>query len=119
MTTKVINLKGRLQDLGPGLEHGREDLVYIGRRMTRGGWNLPEHPLRNPFQVDTPKKKHDGTRAEVMEKYREYLHARPDLRDLVPALRGRTLACWCAPELCHGDILAEIADGSGRGARRS
>jgi hypothetical protein len=28
----------------------------------------------------------------------------------VPELRGRTLACWCAPELCHGDVLAELAD---------
>jgi hypothetical protein len=30
----------------------------------------------------------------------------------VPALRGKTLACWCVPELCHGDILAELADAS-------
>ena len=47
-----------------------------------------------------------------MVKYREYLRARPDLLALVPELRGRTLACWCAPELCHADILAEIADSS-------
>jgi len=25
-------------------------------------------------------------------------------------LRGRTIACWCKPEACHGDILAELAD---------
>lgn len=47
-----------------------------------------------------------------MEKYRAYLLERPDLLDQVPALRGKTLACWCAPELCHGDILAELADAS-------
>lgn len=25
-------------------------------------------------------------------------------------LRGRTIACLCKPEACHGDILAELAD---------
>ncbi|MDX2820370.1 DUF4326 domain-containing protein, partial [Streptomyces ipomoeae] len=33
---------------------------------------------------------------------------------LVPPLRGKTLACWCAPELCHADILAEPADAQDR-----
>ncbi|MGW2932079.1 DUF4326 domain-containing protein [Streptomyces sp. NPDC055722] len=118
MTAEVINLKGRIQEFGSRLEHAPEEVVYIGRRLTRGGWNLRQHPLYNPFQIDTAKKKHDGTRAEVMAKYREYLMARPDLLELVPALRGRTLACWCAPELCHGDILAEVADSSKRPAHR-
>ncbi|WP_055491382.1 DUF4326 domain-containing protein [Streptomyces sp. TP-A0356] len=110
MTTKVINLKGRLQEFGPRLEHAPKDVVYVGRRITRGGWDLPQHPLYNPFQIDTAKKKHDGTRNQVMAKYRDRLMDRPDLLALVPALRGRTLACWCTPELCHADILAEIAD---------
>ncbi|GDY72351.1 hypothetical protein SAV31267_018360 [Streptomyces avermitilis] len=47
-----------------------------------------------------------------MAKYRAYLVEHPELLAQVPALRGRTLACWCAPELCHGDVLAEIADGA-------
>lgn len=46
-----------------------------------------------------------------MAKYREYLTSDPELMALVPELRGKTLACWCAPEPCHGDILAELADG--------
>lgn len=111
VVTTVINLKGRIRDFGPRLEYAPSDLVYIGRRWTMGHWDLPQHPLYNPFQYDTPKKKRDGTRAEVMAKYREYLMADPELLALVPELRGKTLACWCAPELCHGDILAEIADG--------
>jgi hypothetical protein len=112
VTTTVINLKGRIQEFGPRLESAPADLVYVGRRWTRGGWDLPEHPLNNPFVPDTAKKKHDGTRAEVMAKYRAYLLELPDLLDLVPKLRDKTLACWCAPELCHADILAELADAS-------
>ncbi|MET8634818.1 DUF4326 domain-containing protein [Streptomyces sp. NPDC004680] len=119
MTTTVINLKGRLQEFGPALDDGPADVVYIGRRMVRGGWHLPGHPLYNPFQIDTPQKKRDGTRAEVMDKYREHLRSRPDLLELVSALRGRTLACWCTPEPCHGDILAEIADRPGDPGHRS
>lgn len=110
MATTVINLKGRIQEFGRRLENAPDDLVYVGRRWTMGHWDLPQHPLYNPFQYDTARKKRDGTRAEIMVKYREYLMARPDLLALVPELRGRTLACWCAPELCHADILAEIAD---------
>ncbi|MBA3285144.1 MAG: DUF4326 domain-containing protein, partial [Nitrosopumilus sp.] len=25
-------------------------------------------------------------------------------------LRGKTLGCWCRPDACHGDLLAELAD---------
>lgn len=36
-------------------------------------------------------------------------------RDLVEAarreLKGKQLACWCAPLPCHGDVLAAVADG--------
>ncbi|MGI3201779.1 DUF4326 domain-containing protein [Streptomyces sp. GLT-R25] len=110
MTTTVINLKGRIHDFGPRLEDAPADLVYVGRRWTMGHWDLPQHALYNPFAYDTVTKKRDGTRAEVMAKYRAYLLERPELLALVPELRGRTLACWCAPELCHGDILAELAD---------
>lgn len=97
MTATVINLKGRIHDLGPRLENAPADLVYVGRRWTMGHWDLPQHPLYNPFAYDTPTKKRDGTRAEIMDKYRAYLLERPDLLAQVPALRGKTLACWCAP----------------------
>ena len=35
---------------------------------------------------------------------------RPALLALLSELRGRTLACWCAPLLCHAGVLAELAD---------
>ena len=34
-------------------------------------------------------------------------------------LRGKRLACYCAPLPCHGDVLAALADApGGRVARR-
>jgi hypothetical protein len=36
---------------------------------------------------------------------------RPDPVDILKALRGRDLACWCAPGApCHADVLLEIAN---------
>ncbi|MEU0408509.1 DUF4326 domain-containing protein [Streptomyces griseorubiginosus] len=110
MHTRVVNVRGRLHAYGPRLEHAPADLVYVGRRWTMGGWDLPRHPLYNPFAYDTATRRRDGTRAEVMAKYRAYLLERPDLLALLPGLRGRALACWCAPEPCHADVLAELAD---------
>ena len=80
--------------------------VYIGRRVTRGGHRLEQSKWANPFRIGR-----DGTRAEVIEKYRSYLLSRPDLLAALPELRGKRLGCWCKPEPCHGNVLAELASG--------
>ncbi|MEU1301721.1 DUF4326 domain-containing protein [Streptomyces shenzhenensis] len=110
MGTRVINIRGRIHDFGPRLADAPADVVYVGRRWTLGGWDLPRHPLYNPFAYHTAAKRRDGTRAEVVAMYRAYLLERPELLELVPRLRGRTLACWCVPEPCHAQVLAELAD---------
>lgn len=72
--------------------------VYVGRPSKWG----------NPFVVGK-----DGTRAEVVAKYREWINAPEQARLRAEArieLRGRDLVCWCAPELCHADVLLEIAN---------
>lgn len=70
--------------------------VYIGRPSKWG----------NPFVIGV-----DGTRAEVIEKYRSWLEDRVISRRLnLDELRGKTLGCWCAPKPCHGDVLLEMLD---------
>ena len=70
--------------------------VYIGRPSTWG----------NPFVIGR-----DGNREQVIEKYRAYVLATPALLAAVkPELKGKVLGCWCAPQSCHGDVLAELAD---------
>lgn len=75
--------------------------IYIGR------WN-PKIPINskwaNPFKIGK-----DGTREEVIEKFRQYLLKREDLILALPELRGKILGCWCAPQACHGDILVELS----------
>lgn len=68
--------------------------VYIGRPSIWG----------NPFEIGP-----DGTRAEVIEKYRQWIQTQPELLSQISQLRGKVLGCWCSPQPCHGDILAELA----------
>jgi hypothetical protein len=70
--------------------------VYIGRPSKWG----------NPFVIGR-----DGTRQQVIDKYRAWILARPDLIAAAQSeLRGKVLGCWCAPNPCHGAVLAEIAN---------
>lgn len=78
--------------------------VYIGRPNPRikgdGAWG-------NPFKLDR-----DGDRDTVIARYREWLIGQPALVARARAeLRGKVLACWCAPLACHGHVLAEVANG--------
>lgn len=69
--------------------------VYIGRPSKWG----------NPFVMGR-----DGTRAEVVAKYRAHVLRRPDLLAALKELKGKALGCWCAPQACHGDVLAELSE---------
>lgn len=69
--------------------------VFIGRPSAWG----------NPFVIGR-----DGDRATVIAKYRSWLLADPQLLSRVGELKGRRLACYCAPQPCHGDVLAEFAE---------
>lgn len=80
--TTVVNLSGHRDDAKLA------DVVYVGRAMHRGRWRLAASPLANPFRPGR-----DGTRADVIARYRDYLLGRPDLLALLPPLRGRRLGC--------------------------
>lgn len=79
--------------------------VYIGR----GCYGLAGSKWGNPFKV--PKGydvKADPDR--ILARYEEYVRAQPDLMAALPELRGKVLACWCAPKPCHGDVLLRMAN---------
>jgi len=86
--TKVVNKK-----------HGIAFDVYIGRPSIFG----------NPFVIGK-----DGTREEVIQKYRQLLHYKlktdAKFKAKVDALKGKTLGCFCAPAPCHGDVLVEYLE---------
>ena len=68
--------------------------VYIGRP---GKWG-------NPFVIGK-----DGTRDEVIEKYRIWINSQPSLVANFQEIKGKVLGCWCSPNACHGDVLLELS----------
>jgi hypothetical protein len=83
--------------MNPYVVHCKRDAhdVYIGRP---GKWG-------NPFTIGK-----DGNRAEVIAQHRAWLLTQPQLLADIPTLYHKTLGCWCAPQECHGDTLAEWAN---------
>jgi uracil-DNA glycosylase family 4 len=70
--------------------------VYVGRPSVWG----------NPYKVGR-----NGTREEVLQKYEEFLKARPAFVERARReLKGKKLGCWCKPKACHADILARYVD---------
>jgi len=70
--------------------------VYIGRPSKWG----------NPFVINR-----DGTREEVIAKYRIWLLGQPaKVAAAKRELAGKDLVCFCAPKGCHGDVLLEVAN---------
>jgi hypothetical protein len=97
---RVLNLRGR----GGVVPDGAH---YIGDRLYRGPWRLPASKWKNPYKL-----RRNATREqrdEVITRYERHLHDSGLIND-VHELRGRDLACWCAPEPCHGDVLLRLAN---------
>jgi hypothetical protein len=82
------------------------DAVYIGRAAPRRG--LIESPFHNPFVVGV-----DGTRGEVLARYRQHLRDHPELIERIreELADAPALACWCDPKPCHGHIIAAVLRG--------
>lgn len=73
-----------------------EGAVYVGRPTKWG----------NPFAIGR-----DGERATVVRKFERWLMTQPELVEQAKQeLRGKNLACWCAPKACHAEVLARIAN---------
>lgn len=60
----------------------------------------------NPFIIGK-----DGTREEVIEKYRKWIMTQPHLLSSLHELKGKVLGCWCHPKSCHGEVLIELVNG--------
>jgi hypothetical protein len=59
----------------------------------------------NPFVIGR-----DGTRSEVIEKYRTHVLSSPELVAALPELKGKYLGCVCLPMPCHVEVLIDLAN---------
>lgn len=81
--TKVVHCKREKYD------------VYIGRPSKWG----------NPFSIGK-----DGTREEVIKKYKKWILKQPKLMNILNELKDKILGCFCHPKQCHGDVLIQLIE---------
>ena len=89
MNTKVVNLKKEKYD------------VYIGR-----AGHGQDGYFGNPFVLSAGQ-----SRGASIDKYRAHFYDRlktdTEFRIKIHELKGKTLGCFCKPNPCHGDVIAE------------
>lgn len=99
MRTKVVNIRSLPSDW-----RSKREYVYIGR----AGHGL-DGKYGNPFRLSPTE-----SRGSTIERFRDWLWTRiqtdGQFRQDVMVLAGKTLVCFCAPEPCHGDVLARAAE---------
>lgn len=88
--TTVVNISNR-----------RPCDVYVGRAgKGQDGY------FGNPFKLDE-----SVSRASILMKYEHWFNDRldndPEFKRRIHELKGKALGCFCAPKLCHGDIIAD------------
>lgn len=81
MVCKVVNLRKEKYD------------AYIGRGSKWG----------NKFVIGR-----DGSREEVIAKYKECILKNDELLSCLGELKDKVLGCYCKPLACHGDVLVEL-----------
>jgi hypothetical protein len=87
------------------------------QRKRSKGWKMPPNtvyvgrPTRwgNPYKIGV-----DGSREEVIAKYREWLKKKLEEKPaFLDPLKGKDLACWCPPNKpCHADVIIEFLKNS-------
>lgn len=60
----------------------------------------------NPFELPA-----DGDRDIVCDSYEIFFPRKFSLHNRLDELKGKVLGCWCYPQRCHGDYLAQKLEG--------
>ena len=90
-----------------GYVSGFSEGIYIGR----AGKGKAGSVLANKFRIEP-----DGSRDEVIEKYRAWLWKK--IKDKDPKVLSElrriyaeqaNVICFCAPKTCHGDVVLKAA----------
>jgi hypothetical protein len=101
MSTAVVNIYHKLPY---DFYIGRPRRGIDPRAVPPGAYRF----LGNPFPMGK-----DDREASIAA-FAEYFHARVGtdaaFRSAALALQGKTLACFCRPRSCHGDVIAAWLD---------
>ena len=100
MNTNIVNLN-HVCNIPEWLEKYENE--YVGRACRK----IPEDTdckWGNPYKLNK-----QNTRKEVVDSFARYLYQTQELAQSVGVLRGKVLGCWCAPNLCHAEVLHQLA----------
>jgi hypothetical protein len=77
--------------------------VYVGRKNPQIS--------NSDFKWGNPFKNQDESKYDRVLQFQEWILSKPELIEMAKKeLKGKVLACWCAPECCHAEILCKIAN---------
>jgi hypothetical protein len=91
-----------------------EECVYIGRKSSGFHFGNPFSSKVSAYAINV------SSRKESLLFFTEWLHGKhPDVeserwrwvRDNLQTLKNKNLLCFCAPKLCHGDVLLWYMEG--------
>jgi len=109
--SKVVSVK--IDDIRPKYNNLKEwqsdpNNVYISTNkiVYIDGETYPKEPSPwdNPYKLSK-----STTRDIAMRKYEGYIRNKIYVGKVnLDDLRGKTLGCWCRPEICHGDVLLKL-----------
>tara|TARA_R110002072_G_scaffold45565_5_gene126894 strand:- start:92644 stop:93024 length:381 start_codon:yes stop_codon:yes gene_type:complete len=88
--------------------------VYIARRQTQGGWNMPDSIWANEFPVkkygmDDSLRMYEADLITKINNNPAYWNAR--FSELVNSGKRLSLGCWCKNKgdgRCHGDVIVKF-----------
>ena len=89
--SNIVNLN-EVPDIEQWLQDDKN--VYVGRPSRWG----------NPHKFNQ-----NNSRQEVVDLFREYALENKTIVESIGELRGKNLGCWCAPSLCHAEVLHQLA----------
>jgi len=100
MKTKVVNINKTTRYTKKSFLKDGELYIYCGRPKK----------LSNPYHIGK-----DGTRKEVIKKFRVFLDSNKIIDELIGFIKDKTpssvvLGCYCKPLPCHCDVIKERLD---------
>lgn len=81
--------------------------------VAKGGCSMRGVLIGRPTKWGNPFNMLDhGGRERCVRLFAEWVVKQPHLMADLHELQGQQLLCYCKPLLCHGDVLALLADGT-------
>jgi hypothetical protein len=108
---KVKYIRPKYNNLKEWIEDSNN--IYIGRAgvvfKNKERYPKKSSDFANPFKIGK-----DGTREEVIQKYKQFISnkidTQPHIKKQLLDMKGKNLGCWCYPEPCHGNVLLEFIE---------